>query len=35
MRFTFRNAEVDAVTAGFKNTQEIDEAISNLNLAFA
>ena len=35
MRFAFRNAGVDAVTVGFKNTQEIDEAISNLNLAFA
>ena len=35
MRFAFRNAGVDAVTVGFKNTQEIDEAISNLNLALA
>jgi aryl-alcohol dehydrogenase-like predicted oxidoreductase len=35
MRFAFRDAGVDAVTVGFKNTQEIDEAISNLNLAFA
>jgi aryl-alcohol dehydrogenase-like predicted oxidoreductase len=35
MRFAFRNAGVDAVTVGFKNTQEIDEAISNLNFAFA
>ncbi len=35
MRFAFRTAGVDAVTVGFKNTQEIDEAISNLNLAFA
>jgi predicted aldo/keto reductase-like oxidoreductase len=35
MRFAFRNAGVDAVTVGFKNTQEIDEAINNLNLAFA
>jgi aryl-alcohol dehydrogenase-like predicted oxidoreductase len=35
MRFAFRDAEVDAVTVGFKNTQEIDEAISNLNFAFA
>jgi hypothetical protein len=26
---------VDAVTVGFKNTQEIDEAISNLNQALA
>ncbi len=35
MRFAFRNAGVDAVTVGFKNTQEIDEAISNLNFALA
>jgi predicted aldo/keto reductase-like oxidoreductase len=35
MRFAFRNAGVDAVTVGFKNRQEIDEAIENLNLAFA
>jgi aryl-alcohol dehydrogenase-like predicted oxidoreductase len=35
MRFAFRNAGVDCVTVGFKNTQEIDEAIGNLNLAFA
>lgn len=35
MRFAFRNAGVDAVTVGFKNTQEIDEAINNLNLALA
>jgi len=35
MRFAFRNAGVDAVTVGFKNRQEIDEAIDNLNLAFA
>ncbi|MGA7157438.1 MAG: aldo/keto reductase [Acidobacteriaceae bacterium] len=35
MRFAFRTAGVDAVTVGFKNTQEIDEAISNLNLAWA
>jgi aryl-alcohol dehydrogenase-like predicted oxidoreductase len=35
MRFAFRNAGVDCVTVGFKNTQEIDEAINNLNLAFA
>jgi aryl-alcohol dehydrogenase-like predicted oxidoreductase len=33
MRFAFNNAGVDAVTVGFKNKQEIDEAISNLNLA--
>jgi aryl-alcohol dehydrogenase-like predicted oxidoreductase len=35
MRFAFRNAGVDAVTVGFKNTAEIDEAIDNLNQAFA
>jgi aryl-alcohol dehydrogenase-like predicted oxidoreductase len=35
MRFAFQNAGVDAVTVGFKNTQEIDEAISNLNRALA
>jgi aryl-alcohol dehydrogenase-like predicted oxidoreductase len=33
MRFAFQNAGVDAVTVGFKNTQEIDEAIDNVNLA--
>ena len=33
MRFAFHNAGVDCVTVGFKNTQEIDEAIDNLNLA--
>jgi aryl-alcohol dehydrogenase-like predicted oxidoreductase len=35
MRFAFRNAGVDAVTVGYKNTAEIDEAIENLNLALA
>jgi aryl-alcohol dehydrogenase-like predicted oxidoreductase len=35
MRFAFRNAGVDAVTVGYKNTAEIDEAIANLNLALA
>ena len=35
MRFAFRSAGVDAVTVGFKSRQEIDEAIDNLNLAFA
>lgn len=35
MRFAFRHAGVDAVTIGFKSRQEIDEAIDNLNLAFA
>jgi aryl-alcohol dehydrogenase-like predicted oxidoreductase len=33
MKFAFNNAGVDAVTVGFKNTAEIDEAIDNLNLA--
>ncbi|MGD0547263.1 MAG: aldo/keto reductase [Terracidiphilus sp.] len=33
MRFAFKNAGVDCVTVGFKNTREIDEAIDNLNLA--
>jgi aryl-alcohol dehydrogenase-like predicted oxidoreductase len=31
MRFAFRQAGVDCVTVGFKSTQEIDEAINNLN----
>jgi hypothetical protein len=35
MRFAFQNAGVDAATVGFKSTQEIDEAITNLNLALA
>jgi 1-deoxyxylulose-5-phosphate synthase len=35
MKFAFRNAGVDCVTVGYKNTAEIDEAIENLNLAFA
>lgn len=35
MRFAFRTAEVDAVTVGYKNNAEIDEAIENINLAFA
>jgi predicted aldo/keto reductase-like oxidoreductase len=35
MRFAFRNASVDCVTVGYKNTAEIDEAIENLNLALA
>jgi aryl-alcohol dehydrogenase-like predicted oxidoreductase len=33
MRFAFSHAGVDSVTVGYKNTQEIDEAIENLNLA--
>jgi 1-deoxyxylulose-5-phosphate synthase len=35
MKFAFRHAGVDAVTIGYKNTAEIDEAIENLNAAFA
>ena len=35
MRFAFKNAGVQAVTVGFKNNAEIDEAIENLNLALA
>jgi 1-deoxyxylulose-5-phosphate synthase len=35
MKFAFQHAGVDAVTVGFKSTQEIDEAIDNLNLALA
>lgn len=35
MRFAFRNAGVDCVTVGYKNTSEIDEAIENLNAALA
>ena len=35
MRFAFRNAGVDSVTVGYKNTAEVDEAIDNLNLALA
>jgi aryl-alcohol dehydrogenase-like predicted oxidoreductase len=35
MKFAFQNAKVDSVTVGYKNTQEIDEAIQNLNLALA
>lgn len=35
MRFAFRKAGVDSVTVGFKNTQEIDEAIENINMALA
>src|SRR5271168_5583716 len=35
MRFAFKNAGVDCVTVGYKNTSEIDEAIENLNLALA
>jgi len=35
MRFAFRNAGVDCVTVGYKNTSEVDEAIENLNRALA
>ena len=35
MRFAFQNAKVDAVTVGYKNTAEIDEAIQNINAALA
>ena len=35
MRFAFQNAGVDCVTVGFKSTQEVDEAIENLNRALA
>jgi len=35
MRFAFRNAGIDCATVGYKNTAEVDEAIENLNMAFA
>lgn len=35
MWYAFREAGVDSVTVGYKNTAEIDEAIENLNLALA
>ena len=35
MRYAFREAGVQAVTVGYKNNGEIDEAIENLNLALA
>lgn len=35
MRFAFQKAGIDAATVGFKTTQEIDEAIDNMNLALA
>jgi aryl-alcohol dehydrogenase-like predicted oxidoreductase len=35
MKFAFRNAGVDCVTVGYKSQGEIDEAIENLNQAFA
>jgi 1-deoxyxylulose-5-phosphate synthase len=33
IRFAFKNAGVDCVTVGHKNTAKIDEAIENLALA--
>jgi predicted aldo/keto reductase-like oxidoreductase len=35
MKFAFKDAGVDCVTVGYKNTAEIDEAIENLNTALA
>jgi predicted aldo/keto reductase-like oxidoreductase len=35
MRFAFQQAGIDCATVGFKSTQEIDEAIDNMNLALA
>jgi len=35
MRYAFRQAGVQSVTVGYKNTAEVDEAIENLNLALA
>ena len=35
MKFAFQNAGVTSVTVGYKSTDEIDEAIENLNLALA
>ena len=35
MRFAFKNAGIDCAAVGFKSTQEIDEAIDNMNLALA
>lgn len=35
MKFAFRHAGVDAVTVGYKSPDEIDEAIENVNYAFA
>jgi hypothetical protein len=35
MKFAFKNAGVDCVTVGYKNTTEIDEALENLNIALA
>jgi len=33
LKYAMNVAKVDAVTIGYKNTAEIDEAIENLNLA--
>ena len=33
LKYAFRNAGVNSVTIGYKNTAEVDEAIENLNLA--
>jgi predicted aldo/keto reductase-like oxidoreductase len=35
MKFAFRNAGIDCATVGFKSTQEVDEAIDNMNAALA
>lgn len=35
MRFAFQTAGIDCATVGFKNKQEVDEAIDNMNLALA
>jgi len=35
MRFAFQTAHVDCVTVGYKNNGEIDEAIDNIDQAFA
>jgi predicted aldo/keto reductase-like oxidoreductase len=35
MRYAFQTAGVHSATVGFKSTQEIDEAITNMNLALA
>jgi len=35
MKFAFRHAGVSAVTVGYKSPAEVDEAIENVNLAFA
>jgi len=35
MRYAFRQAGVQSVTVGYKNTAEVDDSIENLNLALA